>query len=71
MSSGDQIQIKGTRTFPPASVSNYPASCSMQAVPGGKEEVLQWVAGADPQGLAMPIIPGGPSLLRPTGRASP
>lgn len=60
MMSGDQIRIKGVRTFPPASVSNYPASCSMRSIPGGKEEVLQFVGGADPQGLAMPIVPGGP-----------
>jgi len=58
--SGDQIQIKGIRTYPPASVSNYPGSCSMRAIPGGKEEALLGVAGVDPQGLAMPIIPGGP-----------
>ncbi len=60
MVSGDQIQIKGIRTYPPASVSNYPASCSMRAIPGSKEEVLQWVGGADPGGLGMPITKDGP-----------
>ena len=60
MSSSDQIQIKGTRTYPPASVSNYPGSCSMRAIPGGKEEVLLWVAGVAPEALGMPIMPGGP-----------
>jgi hypothetical protein len=32
----------------------------MRAIPGGKEEAFLGVAGVDPQGLAMPIIPGGP-----------
>ncbi|MBP1777076.1 MAG: hypothetical protein H6Q86_3086, partial [candidate division NC10 bacterium] len=58
MISGDQIQIKGIRTYPPASVSNYPGSCSMRAIPGGKEEVLLWVSGAAPEALGMPIMPG-------------
>ena len=61
----DQIQIKGTRTYPPAKVSNYPASCSMSPVPGGKEEVLQFVSGADPAGLGGPITPGGPIAVAP------
>ena len=59
MTSGDQIQIKGTRTYPPANVSNYPGSCSMRAIPGGKEEALLYVAGAGPEGLGMPITKGG------------
>lgn len=63
MTSGDQIQIKGTRTYPPASVSNYPASCSMRAIPGRKEEVLLWVAGLAPEALGMPIMPNGPFLV--------
>ncbi|QJR14856.1 hypothetical protein [Usitatibacter palustris] len=37
---GDLLEIKGTRTFPPASVSNYPASCSMRAIAGKKENVV-------------------------------
>ena len=60
MISGDQIQIKGTRIYPPASVSNYPGSCSMRAIPGGKEEALLWVTGAGPEALGMPIMPGSP-----------
>jgi hypothetical protein len=60
MVSGDQIQIKGTRTYPAASVSNYPASCSMRAIPGGKEEVFLWVGGVGPEALGMPITAGGP-----------
>ncbi len=60
MISGDQVQIKGTRTYPPASVSNYPGSCSMRAIPGGKEEALLWVTGVGPEVLGMPIMPGSP-----------
>ncbi len=60
MVSAEQIQIKGTRTYPAAMVSNYPGSCSMRAIPGGKEEALLWVAGVGPEALGMPIMPGGP-----------
>lgn len=63
MISGDQIQIKGTRTYPPASVSNYPGSCSMRAIPGGKEEALLWVGGARPEVLGMPNMPGSPVAI--------
>lgn len=58
--SADQVQIKGSRSFPAAMVSNWPGSCSMRAIPGAKLEVLQWVAGMDPQVLAMPSAPGSP-----------
>lgn len=58
--SGDQIQIKGTRTYPAASVSNYPASCSMRAIPGEKEEAFLWVARIEPEALGMPNSPGSP-----------
>ena len=60
MISGDQVQIKGTRTYPPASVSNYPGGCSMRAIPGGKEEALLWMTGVGPEVLGMPIMPGSP-----------
>ncbi len=63
MSLPDQIQIKGTRTYPPARVSNYPGSCSLRSIPGGKEEVLLWVAGAGPESLGAPIVPGGPLVV--------
>ena len=59
----DQIHIKGTRTYPPAKVSNYPASCSLSPAPGGKEDVIQYVVGADPAGLGGPITPGGPIVV--------
>jgi hypothetical protein len=65
MISGDQVQIKGTRTYPAAKVSNYPGSCSMRAIPGHKEEALLWVAGVGPEALGMPITPGGPIAVAP------
>jgi hypothetical protein len=61
--SGDHIQIKGTRTYPPAMVSNYPGSCSMRSIPGRKEGALLSVGVADPAGLGMPIMPGGPIVV--------
>jgi len=63
LSQPDQIRIDGKRTFPPAKVSNYPGSCSMRSIPGGKEDVIQWLAGADPAGLAMPIMKDGPIVV--------
>jgi hypothetical protein len=57
---GQQIEIKGTRTYPAASVSNYPASCSMRAVAGKKEAVRVYLAGAGPEGLGLPVNPAGP-----------
>lgn len=60
MISPDRVQIKGTRTYPAAMVSNWPGSCSMRAIPGAKLEVLQWVVGMDPQILGMPNSPGSP-----------
>ncbi|HEY3349763.1 MAG TPA: hypothetical protein VGM13_08320 [Thermoanaerobaculia bacterium] len=63
MISGDQIQIKGTRTYPPAMVSNYPGSCSMRSIPGAKEDASLFVGGADPAALGTPIRPGGPLVV--------
>jgi len=61
---GDLIQITGTRTFPAASVSNYPASCSMRSVPGSKQEAQLYLTGAGPEALAMPALPpGGPITI--------
>ncbi|MDL2717629.1 MAG: hypothetical protein PT977_07735 [Acidobacteriota bacterium] len=63
MISGDQIQIKGTRTYPPALVSNYPGSCSMRSIPGAKEEASLFLGGAAPEALGGPIVPGGPLVI--------
>lgn len=60
---GDQVQLTGTRTFPPAMVSNYPGGCSMRSIPGGKEEALLWVSGMSPEVLGMPIVAAGPVAI--------
>jgi hypothetical protein len=57
---GDLIQIKGTRTYPAASVSNYPSSCSMRAIPGGKQEAVLHLGGMAPETLALPNMKGSP-----------
>jgi hypothetical protein len=72
MSSRDQIQIKGIRTYPPARVSNYPGSCSMRSIRGGKEEEHLWVAGAGPEVLDMPSMgnmPGSPIKFSADGKS--
>jgi hypothetical protein len=35
----------------------------MRSIPGGKEDVIQWLAGADPAGLALPIMKDGPIVV--------
>lgn len=56
----NQIQITGTRVYPAAKVSNYPASCSMRAIGGSKEKALLWVAPVGPEALGMPAMANGP-----------
>ncbi len=63
MTSAEQIQIKGVRTYPAANVSNYPGGCSMRAIPGGKEDAFLWVSGIAPEALGMPIVPDGPFVV--------
>ena len=58
----DLIEIKGKRTYPAAMVSNYPGSCSMRAIPGGTEDAVLHLGGADPQILAMPNMPDMPNM---------
>lgn len=72
MSSRDQVQIKGIRTYPPARVSNYPGSCSLRSIAGGKEESILWVAGAGPEALDMPALgkmPGSPISFSADGKS--
>lgn len=57
---GDLLQINGKRTYPAASVSNYPGGCSMRPIPGGSKDVLLHVSGVGPEVLAMPNLPGSP-----------
>lgn len=61
--SKEQVQITGTKVFPPAMVSNYPGGCSMRAIAGGKEPVLLWVSGISPEALGMPIVKAGPIMI--------
>ena len=61
VASDSLITMTGVRTFPAASVSNYPASCSMRTVPGGTEEKMVSVGPGEPTILAMPaaMLPKG------------
>jgi hypothetical protein len=63
MLSAEQIQINGKRIYPAASVSNYPGSCSMRSIPGGKEDATLWVVITGPEMLAAPNIPGAPFTI--------
>jgi hypothetical protein len=66
----EQIQIKGTRVYPPAMVSNYPGGCSMRSIPGGKENVILFTALVDPQILAMPeMAKDGPVSVSSDGKS--
>lgn len=63
MTSADQIQIAGKRVYPAASVSNYPGSCSMRSIPGGKVDALLWVAVTSAEVLGAPNMPGSPVTI--------
>lgn len=66
----DSIEIKGVRVYPAASVSNYPGSCSMRPIPGGKEEVRVHVALIEPAFLGMPsMAQGGPVSISADGKS--
>ena len=57
---GDLIQLHGTRTYPGARLSQYPASCSLRPVKGSTEKVtLHFGGSADLQFLALPAMPPG------------
>jgi hypothetical protein len=60
MTAANQIQITGTRIYPAAKVSNYPASCSMRSIGGSKQQALLWVAPVAPEALGMPVMPNRP-----------
>jgi hypothetical protein len=63
MTSADQIQIAGKRIYPAASVSNYPGSCSMRSIPGGKEDAVLWVPVTGAEVLGAPNRPGSPVTI--------
>lgn len=58
--SGGQIMLYGVRVYPAAMVSQYPASCKMTPIPGGKENTFLTIGPADPAAMAMPMPPGSP-----------
>ena len=51
----DQLLFEVVRTYPAARVSNYPASCSMQQIPGGKVEERMSLAVIEGKQLSFPI----------------
>jgi hypothetical protein len=57
---GELVMLNGERTYPAASVSQYPASCDMRSAAGGKEPKMLSIAAADPAGLAMTMPAGSP-----------
>ncbi len=68
---GEQIEIKGVRTYPAAMVSNYPGGCSMRPIPGAKEEVRVHVPVVDPGILGLPpeMTKGGPVSVASDGKS--
>ena len=68
---GDQLEIKGVRTFPAAMVSNYPGGCSMRPIPGAKEDVRVHVPFVDPGILGLPpeMTKGGPVSVASDGKS--
>lgn len=67
---GTQIQLDGKRTFPAASVSQYPASCSMKAVPGAAVDKTLFVAVMDARLLGMPIQTANKNMVVAPDRKS-
>ncbi len=59
---GRAIQLDGVRTYPAAKVSNYPASCSMRSIPGGKENKIMQVTVIEPRLLGMPVPAGNTNM---------
>lgn len=57
-----QIQLNGVRTYPAAKVSQYPASCSQRAIPGGKVDKVLWISIMEPNLLGMPIPAGNKNM---------
>ncbi len=58
--SGGQVLLTGVRIYPPAHVSQYPASCKQRAIPGGKEDAMLSLGPGDPAVLAMSVPKGSP-----------
>ncbi len=62
--------ITGTRTFPAASVSQYPASCSMKPIPGETVQSNVAITVTNARMLGMPIQTGSKSILIAPDRKS-
>jgi len=58
--SDGQIHLIGLRVYPPANVSQYPASCKLMPIPGGKEDAMLVLGPGDPAVLAMTMPAGSP-----------
>ena len=58
--SGGQILLTGVRIYPPARVSQYPASCKQMAIPGGKEDAMLSLGPGEPAILAMSVPKSSP-----------
>ena len=53
-SNRDQLELKGTRTFPPARIAKEcPASKALHSVPGGKQPVTTYIAVPDPKMMSI------------------
>ncbi len=68
--SGNMLQITGTRNFPAASVSQYPASCSMKSIPGSTVEKFLFLTLMDARMLGMPNQPGNQNMSIAADRKS-
>lgn len=68
--SGNTLQITGTRSFPAASVSQYPASCSMKSIPGEKVENFILLTLMDAAMLGMPMQAGNKNMTIAADRKS-
>ncbi len=68
--SGNTLMITGTRTFPAASVSQYPASCSMKSIPGETVQSNVMITVTDARMLGMPIRTASKSIIIAPDRAS-
>jgi hypothetical protein len=62
VTNGNQLQITGSRSFPAASVSQYPSSCSLRPVAGGTVEKFIFLTMMDARMLGMPIPAGNKKM---------
>jgi hypothetical protein len=70
MVSGTTLMVTGKRTFPAASVSQYPASCSMKSIAGATVQSNVMVTVSDARLLGMPMQSANKSIIIAPDRAS-